>query len=564
MITRLRDRFILMFCLSASAAIGQTTIVTYTGTADLFPNPERGFYNHREVQAEGAALTVNGLLSVRNQNRSLILRMYYLRSFRSSDLSTAQLNLIATDLGVMRTAGVKCILRFAYSRNETDPDAPLATITRHLDQLKPLLEANRDVIAVMQAGFIGAWGEWYYSSNGLNNTTNRRAVLQKILEVLPKGTQVQVRTPNYKQDIFSITLPLTPDEAYTGTDVARTAHHNDCFLASYDDYGTYQDTAADKAYLSADTRYTAMGGETCAQSSFSGCANALSEMARMHWTFLNADYNSIVLTSWKQVVPPCYEEVDRRLGYRFELARGAYRDAVRPGGEFTAELALLNRGFAAPFNGRPVELVLRNVSDATVYTAQLPVDPRFWHPADTIRVTASAGIPPDMPQGTYELLLHLHDPAPALEDRPEYAIRLANEGVWESATGYNKLGVNVLIDPSASGSDYTDTLYFKRKTPTGVDLAPPSLHPGGIAIVRNYPNPFNGATRITYWLPTRDRIAVRVYSMLGELVMTLVSGEQEVGEHNVYLSGADLASGVYLCRLEGERVAAVTKMVLLK
>jgi hypothetical protein len=80
----------------------------------------------------------------------------------------------------------------------------------------------------------------------------------------------------------------------------------------------------------------------------------------------------------------------------------------------------------------------------------------------------------------------------------------------------------------------------------------------------NYPNPFNGATRITYSLPVRDRIGVKVYSMLGELVETLVSGEQEAGDYSVYLSSATLASGVYLCRLEGDHTAAVTKMVLLK
>ena len=60
----------------------------------------------------------------------------------------------------MREAGVMCVFRFAYTSLETEPDAPLSIIQTHIDQLKPYLAKNADVIAVWQAGFIGSWGEW--------------------------------------------------------------------------------------------------------------------------------------------------------------------------------------------------------------------------------------------------------------------------------------------------------------------------------------------------------------------------------------------------------------------
>ena len=49
------------------------------------------------------------------------------------------------------------ILRFAYSLAMYEPDAPLAVILQHLDQIKPILQEYKDVIAVLQAGFIGSW-----------------------------------------------------------------------------------------------------------------------------------------------------------------------------------------------------------------------------------------------------------------------------------------------------------------------------------------------------------------------------------------------------------------------
>ena len=48
---------------------------------------------------------------------------------------------------------------------------------------------------------------------------------------------------------------------------ARPAgHHNDCFLASSTDFGTYDDKSVEYPYLKDDTKYTVMGGETCAVS----------------------------------------------------------------------------------------------------------------------------------------------------------------------------------------------------------------------------------------------------------------------------------------------------------
>ena len=66
-------------------------------------------------------------------------------------------------------------------------------------QLKPFLEKNKDLILVVQAGMIGAWGEWHSSIQGLENSEETKAaVLEKLLSVVPVERNVQVRLPEFK------------------------------------------------------------------------------------------------------------------------------------------------------------------------------------------------------------------------------------------------------------------------------------------------------------------------------------------------------------------------------
>lgn len=242
--------------------VGPTKTVNYISTNELFPNPERGFYKYTDSKGT-PALSEQTLRSYRQKQISLIYRLYYLKDFKNAPISDAFLSQIKQDMEVARKAGIKMILRFAYSLAMDEPDAPLAVILQHLDQIKPILQEDKDVIAVLQAGFIGSWGEWYYTTNNLNNDAARKAILDKILEVLPTDRTVQVRTPNYKRNYIGVKTAIKAEDAFSGRVVARIGHHNDCFMASVDDYGTYTDVAVDKSYLNAEGLYLPIGGETC-------------------------------------------------------------------------------------------------------------------------------------------------------------------------------------------------------------------------------------------------------------------------------------------------------------
>lgn len=86
---------------------------------------------------------------------------------------------------------------------------------------------------------------------------------------------------------------------------------------------------------------------------------------------------------------------------------------------------------------------------------------------------------------------------------------------------------------------------------------------------QNYPNPFNARTAITFELPTKEHVAVRVYNLLGEEVKTLVDQPFAAGQHTVYWDGADahgteLGSGVYIYRVKSGAFTAAGKAILVK
>ena len=293
--------------------------ITYNVSNEVFRNPERGFMHTWAVFSEGSPLNEVSLSYLKNEDVSLILRIYYLEKFLTSELSEIQLNLIKTDFERLRNTGIKCVLRIAYTDSMDKPDASLAMVETHLNQLKPIFTENADIIAFVQAGIIGAWGEWHSSTNNLTTAANKKTVLNKLLEVFPKEVKIQLRTPSAKQEIFNYTSAIGPDVGYGTSDKARVGFHNDCFLASENDYGTYQDVDKEKLFISNEAFFVPTGGETCPPSGvpLASCNIARTEMALLKWTYLNLDYYGPVLQEWRS--GNCFEEFEKKLGYRLAL-----------------------------------------------------------------------------------------------------------------------------------------------------------------------------------------------------------------------------------------------------
>lgn len=411
--------------------------IQYEVSTDIFPNPERGFIHNYEVTSEGSSLNPMELSSLRAENVSMILRSYYLEKFKDQAISDIELELIRTDMNLLRDAGIKCVLRFGYTDSIGGTDAPLSIIKQHLNQLQPVFTENKDIIAFVQAGFIGAWGEWHDSSNGLATVDNEREVLYKLLSVLPVEIMVQVRTPEQKRQIVGTAAPIYESIAYTGENRVRIGHHNDCFLAGGTDYGTYTNIVADKNYISQEALYVPTGGETCPPiGNFPGCSTAETEMKLLKWTFLNLDWYQPVIDAWRK--SGCFEAFQRNLGYRLALVSAKLPDVVSTDGELLPEIIIINNGFAPLYNYKTASLVLKNIISGVYYQFNLLIDIRTCKPGKVLTIKNSVKLT-GVPAGDYQVYLKLADLAETLKNRKEFSVRLANTNVWDEQTGWNDM-----------------------------------------------------------------------------------------------------------------------------
>ena len=447
------------------------TNVTYTAdNTTIFPNPERGFTeelggetmlsnsSNHVIQPEASWY----FTSSDRANQTLVVAIYYLGNYRSQDLSSQILQGFNEDMQILRNKGFKCVLRFAYDWNSNN-DATVAWTKRHIEQLKPYLAANADVIYVLQTGFVGQWGEWYYSSHHGNETqnltANRRQILEAMIDACPSDRFLLVRYPMIKTEYLGDESALTSSQAYTTATRARIGHHNDAFLNSYGNDGTYastnkSDDPAVRQYIADETLYVPNGGETNVESSSkanSVYTQAESEMSTYHWSFCGSTYAEAVTDKWRS--SGIYDNLDRKMGYRYQLVSGTYSDQVAPGGKMSVNLQIRNTGYAPLYNERHAYIVLKNGNN--VYSLQLNSDPRRWLPNDAVTtINEQLTVPTNVPAGTYQLYLHMPDKYASLASNPKYAIRFANQGnLWDSSTGMNKLNASVVVSGNAVTPD---------------------------------------------------------------------------------------------------------------
>lgn len=414
--------------------------VTYAEDRSEFTNPERGFYGTINL------VTGRDFSNVTSQGLSLAHSLIRLDNYRYQPLPEDFLMNLRQGLEAARGAGIKVIPRFSYNFGFYE-DAPLDWVLQHIAQLAPILQEYQDVIAVLQAGFIGAWGEWHSSTNNLTTPANRETIAGALLQALPPSRMIQIRYPYYIRDLYPIAL--TAEQAFRDTDYARTGHHNDCLLSTGSDGGTYI-TEHDRAYTERVSLYTAMGGETCDLGGLyerNDCTTALAELNRYNWDYLNHDFWRPIIDKWR--AQGCYDEIRRRLGYRLRLIEATISQQTSPGGSLTLTMHITNDGFGKVYNPRPIELILRHTETRSEHIIQLTDDARAQLPlsGETRILTFNIRLPNGIATGAYDVFLRLPDPAPSLSRRPQYSIRFANVGTWEASTGYNALRMTIDVNP---------------------------------------------------------------------------------------------------------------------
>ena len=118
---------------------------------------------------------------------------------------------------------------------------------------------------------------------------------------------------------------------------------------------------------------------------------------------------------------------------------------------------------------------------------------------------------------------------------------------------------------SSAGYAVPATASFAAQQMTSVDGQPKASLPTEYLLEQNYPNPFNPSTTISYALPADSKVVLKVYSILGQLVATLVEGQQPAGQYHVVFRAAGISSGIYFYQLKvGNSFVQTRKMLFLK
>lgn len=439
--------------------------VTYTpDNTTIFKNPERGFTEELSYAVSDAhPNVVKGSISDNwgsRYNMTLAVVLYNFKKFKFQPLSDAVLNGFDEDMQELRTRGLKCVLRFAYTESQSDiVDAVPDTVDLHLQQLSPYLKKNADVIYTIEAGFIGSWGEWYYTKNYGNESqhinANRRRVIESLFTYAPTDRFILFRYPMIKTEYLNDKNPLTASEAFQDTQKARMGCHNDAFLNNWGNDGTYaSNTKSDdpvvRQYVATETLYVPNGGETNVESSSLAknvYTQAPEEMSTYHWSFCGSSYATEVTSRWKS--SGIFDTLNIHMGYRYNLVDAQFSDEVAPAGKMNVTIRVRNSGYAPIYNERVAYIVLK--SAGKTYSLPLVSDPRRWLPNGEITwINEKVDIPSGVPEGIYHLYLHMPDKYESIASDPRFAVRFANVNVWDAQTGYNDLGTTVTVSNAAS------------------------------------------------------------------------------------------------------------------
>ena len=371
---------------------------TYELTSAWIPNPEKGLTVHCEYKFEDGKIPSVGSFS--SNDGTLVFLHIYLKDFReTSTLSSSVKNRIREIFDKIAEAKMKAVVRFSYTYKESSwPLEPTKSrIKSHISQLSSILQSYSKYIVVFQCGFIGTWGEWYYTTQNEfqwdyeGGTSNKasgdfsayKEVINAMLEALPER-QVAVRAPHYKR------FYLHSDGRYSSSDkLSSFSSSNNGRIAFYDDawmhdknydmgtFGAYETDAqieTNKTMWQEQSRYLFCGGETANGSSTESYMlnkdtyNPVSLIKKYHLSYLKKRTDSNLYNYW--VNKGLLNSIKNTLGYRLWLndfqVKGNYSKGKSSTQSAQIYFSIKNDGAAPVIYKRPMKIVFIRNSDKKV------------------------------------------------------------------------------------------------------------------------------------------------------------------------------------------------------
>jgi hypothetical protein len=113
--------------------------------------------------------------------------------------------------------------------------------------------------------------------------------------------------------------------------------------------------------------------------------------------------------------------------------------------------------------------------------------------------------------------------------------------------------VRTILVNAASGEVVTSI-------PTGDDRDLPIQY----CLQQNFPNPFNPSTTISYSIPRKSFVSLKIFDVVGREIESIVNEDKNPGEYNIRYNASRLSSGIYFLRLEAGNFVNVKRCVIIK
>jgi hypothetical protein len=431
-----------------------------------------------------------------NNKVRIALIYFYLKDFLNTTISDAAMANMQRIFDNCKQNNLKILLRFAYWANNGDPSETLGDITTHMAQLKTFMQQNESMIYAVQAGFIGAWGEWHGTWLE-GHRFEQNMVIRELLQNVPASRKILVRETAFKNNAIpayegsltynnGISYVATGFPALPADQVNRIGFHNDWFVLDQslhpewdyrypdDDFFQVQregpGTVVDgEMPISTDPNFTEI-----AYGDLGGWYAARRMRAHAHTTFnLLANYDRNINAWNNQLIYPsqfrndntlvtddyfldgsgnetgriAFQYIRDHLGYRFQLRSAQIPAYVNVGTSAAIDLKIKNFGFSKLINYRQAYLVLIDANN-NVREIATGVNAQDWYPVYTqndgvFDLVINIPIDNSYSEGTYRVGLWLPDASSDLKYNPAYAIKLANAGVqwWTDPAGHYLINI---------------------------------------------------------------------------------------------------------------------------
>lgn len=415
-------------------------------STEVLSNPYAGFYTMTGITLSDEDIpAIPSSLSSTDSSTELIMLEINLLQYRNQDISQTALEHLDTYFSSWKATGHQLIVRFLYDWNgdnmNSEPDT-IDQVIDHMKQIAPIVNKYDDIIYLMQGIFVGNCGEMNQSH--YLDTESMTALMHTLNSNISSSIFLSVRTPLQRRMILNSSQTPGKDNAFDGSLSSRLGLFNDGMLGSANDTGTYGDGSHGTSEILAAwsrsdelnyqdklCRYVPNGGEVITDNPYNDLENAISDFKVMHVSYLNKDYDSIVLDKWKQTLYTNsesantgtsssedtnwkdisgYDYIASHLGYRYVLKSSHCTQTSPLDKNANLTFTVSNTGFSNTYRSFDITLSVVDTSGKLIDTIPVHTDTRFWNPGEITTETVSFPVR-NYKAGNYQLYINVSDPA---------------------------------------------------------------------------------------------------------------------------------------------------------